>query len=128
MTSTSPIALLVNTPPSAARSTPPGRDSDTSKHALATGIVSNADKKKLRRRTLVHAASDEPSEEKAGERREQVIPDRLLHSVQEAQVLLHCSHASVYRLLQRGALRSVKVGNSRRITREPIDDVSVHGA
>jgi excisionase family DNA binding protein len=109
---------------SPSNSTDPGHDGEISKVALATGM----NKKRLARRASVQTASDEKdSDEKTAGRLEQV-PDRLLHSVHEAQQLLHCSHAHIYRLLERGALHSVKVGNSRRITRKSIDDLAANGA
>ena len=47
---------------------------------------------------------------------------RLLYRPEEAAGLLAISRTRVYELIARGELASLKIGPSRRITREAIDD------
>jgi excisionase family DNA binding protein len=51
----------------------------------------------------------------------QPIPHRLLHSPREVEILLGISHAQVYRLLDAGRLKKIKLGSRTGITRESID-------
>lgn len=48
------------------------------------------------------------------------IPARLLYTVREAAALLSVSENTVWNLLQRGELRGVKVGRSRKITADEL--------
>jgi excisionase family DNA binding protein len=49
-------------------------------------------------------------------------PPRLL-KVEDAARLLNVGRSAVYDLIRSGHLRSVKIGKSRRIPREAVDDV-----
>jgi excisionase family DNA binding protein len=53
-----------------------------------------------------------------------VTPSRLLYSPSETEKLLGISHATVYRLLRAGRLKSVKIGAVRRITAASIENVA----
>ena len=53
-----------------------------------------------------------------------VIPSRLLYSPSETEKLLGISHATVYRLLRTGRLKSVKIGAVRRITAASIKNLA----
>lgn len=46
----------------------------------------------------------------------------LLWTIEEAARALRCSRSSVYNLMDRGAIQSVKVGHLRRIRPEAIED------
>lgn len=48
-------------------------------------------------------------------------PEALLVSTMQAAELLNCSRPSVYRLVQEGRLREVRIGDRRLIVRESID-------
>jgi excisionase family DNA binding protein len=52
------------------------------------------------------------------------IPHRLVHPPREAETLLGISHAHLYRLIGKGRLKAVKIGNRTGITRESIDAVA----
>ena len=52
------------------------------------------------------------------------IPRRLIHPPRETEILLGISHAQVYRLINAGRLKAVKVGSRTGITRESIDAVA----
>ena len=47
---------------------------------------------------------------------------RLLFSVVDAAQILSLSRSKVYELLATGAIRSVRIGRSRRIPRSALDD------
>ncbi|MEV6491497.1 helix-turn-helix domain-containing protein [Actinoplanes sp. NPDC051633] len=49
-------------------------------------------------------------------------PPRLLR-VEDAAKLLNIGRSAVYDLIRSGRLRSVKIGKSRRIPREAVDEV-----
>ena len=55
------------------------------------------------------------------------IPRRILHTVQETQSLLGVSQATIYRLLNLGLLKSVKLGRGTRITRDSIEAFANEG-
>jgi len=48
--------------------------------------------------------------------------ERLLLSVVDAAQILSLSRSKVYELLAAGAIRSVRIGRSRRIPRSALDD------
>jgi excisionase family DNA binding protein len=48
-------------------------------------------------------------------------PPRALYAPAEVERLLGVSHATIYRLLGRGALAAVKIGAATRITAESIE-------
>jgi len=48
-------------------------------------------------------------------------PEPLLHSPEEAAMMLRTSRSGVYGLIRRGELKSVKVGKLRRITRAELE-------
>jgi predicted DNA-binding transcriptional regulator AlpA len=52
------------------------------------------------------------------------VPDRLLHSPHETEILLGVSHAQVYRLIRAGRLVAVKIGARTGITRASIEAVA----
>jgi predicted DNA-binding transcriptional regulator AlpA len=49
------------------------------------------------------------------------IPRRLVHSPRQPGVLLGLSHASVYRLIGSGKLKTIKIGSRTGILRSSID-------
>ena len=47
--------------------------------------------------------------------------DQLLFKIEEAAKVLGASRSTVYRLMNSGQLVSIKVGSSRRVTRQALD-------
>ncbi len=51
----------------------------------------------------------------------QVDPSRVLYSVRETAKLIAVSERSVYNLLERGELKSVRIGGRRLVRRDELD-------
>lgn len=51
--------------------------------------------------------------------------DKLLYTIDETAEALRMSRSTIYRLLKSGHLVSVKVGTSRRISRQALDNFVV---
>ena len=49
------------------------------------------------------------------------VMDQLLFKIEEAAKVLGASRSTVYRLMNSGQLVSIKVGSSRRVTRQALD-------
>jgi excisionase family DNA binding protein len=55
-------------------------------------------------------------------------PRRLLHTVKETQEALRVSHATVWRMIAAGTLKTVRVGRRRLVTNESLAAVAQSGA
>lgn len=51
----------------------------------------------------------------------QVDPSRVLYSVRETAKLIAVSERSVYNLLERGELKSIRIGGRRLVRRDELD-------
>ena len=59
---------------------------------------------------------------------ERQLPTRLLHTVKETQEALRISHATTWRLIAVGTLKTVRIGRRRFVTDESLNAVARSGA
>ena len=53
-----------------------------------------------------------------------ISPPPRLHTVKDVQAALRISHATAWRLIANGALRTVRIGRRRLVTDESLDAVA----
>lgn len=55
-------------------------------------------------------------------------PKRRLHSIRDVGDQAHTSHATTWRLIKRGVLKTVKIGRRTFVTDDSLEQLIAHGA